>query len=458
MALLRRAPHDPLKPATAGGRLTQPLGRNRHVVRGSLWFVVSMVTGAGLSFLFWIVAAKTADPVAYGVGSKLWAVVQFLNYATTMGLPVAVAKYGSMRRRPFNTLFAWALLYTASTSLLVAVAFAVLAPSFLEGASAEILQRHGVAASGALVFLLITGMAFSVLVEVRLVTLRLWRWVYARVLLVSLIRLPLLLVPALGGSPLGLLLLIGGTPALSGFIGVVVLRRAAAPEDRGPLRPLPPEWWVAFKFSVVNYIGMLLAQAPQFCIPILVDVGPTEFGPFFFAWQISTMLFLVPHIIGQVVLSESSHDVTHIDQQVRAGRRLSVALMAGATALIVVTAPVLIPRFLGPDYQLTADLLPVLSAASIPWAFTAIYLARARVEADHVRTASITLGFAILTLVPTALLSRRTGPVGASQAWFVGNVAAAAFAAAVTRWVRPGIGRARVTGAPEGLAGVPLSG
>ena len=56
--------------------------------------------------------------------------------------------------------------------------------------------------------LLITGMAFSVLVEVRLVTLRLWRWVYARVLLVSLVRLPLLLVPALGSSPLGLLLLI----------------------------------------------------------------------------------------------------------------------------------------------------------------------------------------------------------------------------------------------------------
>ncbi len=425
------------------------------MVRGSLWFVVSMVTGAGLSFLFWIFAAKTADPVDYGIGSKLWAVVQFLNYATTMGLPIAVAKYGSLRARSFNTLFLWALLYTASTSLLVAIAFALVAPSLLEGGGAAILQRHGGLVSAAVVFTLITGMAFSVLVEVRLVTLRLWRWVYARVLLVSLIRLPLLLVPALGSSPLGLLLLIGGTPALSGFIGVVVLRRASRPEDRGPLLPLPPEWWVAFKFSVVNYVGMLLAQAPQFCIPILVDVGPTEFGPFFFAWQISTMLFLVPHIIGQVVLSESSHDVAHFEQQVRTGRRLSVALMVGATVLILVTAPVLVTRFLGPDYQLTADLLPVLSAASIPWAFTAISLARARVEADHVRTASITLGFAILTLVPTAMMSRRTGPMGAAQAWLVGNLAAAVFAAAVTRWVRPGIGRPRIA---ADLARTPLPG
>jgi len=430
----------------------------RHVVRGSMWFVISMVTGAGLSFLFWILAAKTADPTAYGIGSKLWAVVQFLNYATTLGLPIAVAKYGSLARRSFNTLFAWALLSTAASSLVAAVLFAAVAPSFLDASNIEVLQRYGPAYCAAVVFVLITGMAFSVLVEVRLVTLRLWRWVYARVLLVSLIRLPLLAIPALGTNPMGLLLLIGGTPALSGFIGIVVLRRMSPREDRGSWRPLPPEWRVAVKFSLVNYAGMLLAQAPQFCIPILVDAGPTEFGPFFFAWQISTMLFLVPHIVGQVVLSESSHDAAHVDQQVRSGRRLSLALMVGATVVIVLATPVLIPRFLGPDYQLTADLLPILSAASIPWAITAIYLARARVEANHIRTAAITLGFAVLTLVPTALMSRHTGPTGASQAWLLGNVAAAGWAAAVTRWVRPTAARPRAPLSPAAVTGTAAPG
>jgi len=272
MALLSGSSESRGSPDPPGA---ETAGSTRHVVRGSLWFVISMVTGAGLSFVFWILAAKTADPLEYGIASKLWAVVQFLNYATTLGLPIAVAKYGSLARRSFSTLFAWALLSTAASSLLAAVLFAAVAPSVLNAANLEVLERHGPAYCAAIVFVLITGMAFSVLVEVRLVTLRLWRWVYARVLVVSLVRLPLLFIPALGASPLGLLLLIGGTPALSGFIGVVVLRRMSPAEDRGAWRPLPPEWPVALKFSLVNYAGMLLAQAPQFCIPILVDAGPT---------------------------------------------------------------------------------------------------------------------------------------------------------------------------------------
>jgi O-antigen/teichoic acid export membrane protein len=406
-------------------------GDQRTVVRGSAWFVGAVAVGAALSFAFWLVAARLDGRGVLGPASSLWAQIQLVNYLTSMGLPLALARFGSGRPRTVHVLFAWALLYTAVTSAIGTVVYGLVAPSVIDEAFLAPLWRWGVPAGLTLFFVLITGMAFALLVEVRLVTLRRWYWVLGRVVLIGVARFPLLLLAAFHDDAAGLLLLIGGMPALSGFLGVLALRAATPARDRAALLPLPPEARPAFKFASVNYLGMLAAQAPQFGLPVVVTgfVSTDEFAAFYMAWQITVMIFLVPHTIGQIVLTEGSRSAHSVDHQVRLGLVLSMAVMTLAAVTVFAAAHLgLVTKVLGAGFALTGALLPRLVAAGVPWAVTCVCLAKARIEGDHLRTMAITVGFALCTLVPGVVMTRAAGVNGAAWAWLLGNTVAAGVA------------------------------
>jgi hypothetical protein len=76
-----------------------------------------------------------------------------------------------------------------------------------------------------------------------------------------------------------------------------------------------------------------------------------------------------------------------------------------------------------------------------------VCLAKARVEGDHLRTVMITVGFALLTLIPAVIMTNRSGVDGAAWAWLVGNGLAAVLAAAATVLLR---GRVRGDLVPSG--------
>jgi O-antigen/teichoic acid export membrane protein len=404
-------------------------GDERTVVRGSAWFVGSVATAAALSFLFLLLAARLDRAGAFGPASSLWAQLQLVNYLTGMGLPLALARFGSGRPRTVHVLFSWALLYTAATSAVGTAIYGVVAPLLIDDVFLAPLFRWGTPAGLVLFFVLTAGMSFALLVEVRLVTLRRWHWVLGRVLLLSLARFPFLALPLFHDDAVGLLVLIGGMPALSGFLGVALLWAATPVRDRGPLLPAPPELRPAFTFATVNYVGMLAAQAPQFALPVVVTglVEPGEFAAFYLAWQITVMVFLVPHTIGQIVLTEGSRSSG--GHQARVGLVLSLAVMVVALVVVWFASAVgLVTALFGDGFALTGELLPRLVAAGIPWAVTSICLARARVDGDHVRTVGTTVAFALLTLVPAALMTRLSGVDGASTAWLLGNTAAAVVA------------------------------
>ena len=184
------------------------------------------------------------------------------------------------------------------------------------------------------------------------------------------------------------------------------------------------------------------------------QVDAQENAAFYLAWTITTVVFLVPHTVGQVVLAESSRQEERLAHQVKIGMSLAVLLMVGAALAAWVGSTVITQRFFGASYAETAVVLPRLVAAGIPWAVTAICLARARVLHHGPATVAITGGFALLTLVPAGLLTASSGVVGTADAWFVGNVLAAFLAVAISLVVKPGA-RACVVASPEPAGGQP---
>ena len=145
---------------------------------------------------------------------------------------------------------------------------------------------------------------------------------------------------------------------------------------------------------------------------------------FYIAWAVTQMTFLLPHMIGQAYLTESSKD---IDVDDRMTLHLSLGVMA-VVAVLAVPAGLVLGVTLGPDYEIVARLLPWLLAGCLPWAVTASHLARARRHHEDGAVVAITVSFFVVTLGAVALGAPSGGVTSAAQAWVVANVMVALFA------------------------------
>lgn len=392
-----------------------------HTLRGSVWSVASVLIASFSGFAFWFVANGLNDPEDIGSAQKLWTAVQFVNYLTSMGLPVAVARYSRGEDPLARSLFGWAVVYTTVTSAVGTIGYFIV----FRGDVAGRLSYWGYPGAISLFFLAVAGMSLAFLVEIRLMTLRRWGWVVLRVVVLGMTRFPLLWLVPIGDDGLWLFLLVAGTPALTGFVGVAMFR------GRRPwgLLPIAPRLMDAFRYASVNYFGLLAEKAPAFVLPVVVAVrvDEVEFATFYYVWMVTLIVFLVPETIGRVLLVEGGKDGARVDHQVREGLRMGVPLMmlvaGGAVAL-----PNLIGMIFGEEFNGAREVFPMFMVAGVPWVVTTTGLARARVMENGAQTVLITGAYAAATLVPSLWLVSSDGIDGAARAWVVGHLVAAAVA------------------------------
>lgn len=393
-------------------------------MRGSSWLVATVAVTAASGFTFWVAAATLEDQDVVGEAAALFTSAMFVNYATNLGLPVALARYVVDDRRPTLRLYGLFTVASAATSLVAGALYVVL----LEGDAKRSIESLGW--FGAATFVVVAvGCGLAVLVEVRLMALRRWGWVLGKVLLVAAGRVVLLVFRPDGDPAIWLFLAVAGPLALSGYLGLVVLRTSG----HGPSRPwpLPSTTAPAVRLAGVNWAALLLAQGPQFALPVLVlrAVSSDENASFYVAFGVATVVFLLPHVIGQVLLVEGGRDGAELGSQLRLALLLSTALMVGI-ALVTWVGSGLVTAVYGEEYADAKEILPVLVGAGVLWALTSTCLARARVLEDSLSTMAITVAFALGTLVPAALLVPAHGGGGATAAWLFGNMVAAAVALA----------------------------
>jgi O-antigen/teichoic acid export membrane protein len=416
-----------LRPGPGAATVDAPVDARRHVVLGSVWMTASVAAGAVGGTAFWLLAANLYTASAVGTAAALFSSLAFVNYATGMGLVVAVPRFAGRVDESSDVLFSWGLLYTAVTSAVGAVAFLVL---FHTGSS-RALSEWGWLVGGAVFTTIAVGTGLYVMVDARLIVARRWDLVFVRVVVINVLRVPLLFTPY-AGDALWVFLLSSAPLAIAGFIGVA--RLPGRVTGRYRLFPRPPVWRAALRFTHVNYAAMLAYWAPMLVLPVIVLVAvPARVNAsFYVAFSIVSVMFLVPSTITQVLLSEGSLDASSRHAQARTAFLLTVGLMFVALVGAIVAAP-LITVVYGPSYRKAADILPWLVAGGIPWAVTCVAITVARLRNGTVATLLIPTVLAVATIVPALYLVPDGGLTGVTQAWLVGNVAAALVSAAVLR-------------------------
>ncbi|MCU1497432.1 MAG: hypothetical protein JWM47_1385 [Acidimicrobiales bacterium] len=407
-------------------------GGHRHLLTGSSVLVVgAAVQGLG-GMVFSLIVAQWDTKAHFGDASALFTSVLFVTYLAGLGLPVALARYAADRSEDSHVVFAWGAVATAISSIVASSLYL----GIVHPKAAHVLwDWHPV--GGFLLFaLVVTGSAFSLVVDVRCMTMRRWNLVLGRIAVVAVAKVALL---PLGGAsthrPVLLFLYLGGPVAASGFAGLAVVNRITGGRHR--LAPRPPTARAAVRYSVINYLSTLAYQAPYFALPVivLVHVDSSTNSSFYVAWGIVAIAFYVPSAIGQALLAEGGKDGAHLRSQMRLAMVLAVGLMALGTVVTYLGRGIVVAAY-GEDYRDSAHILPAMMLAGIPWALSSLYLTEARVMHRHASTVIITVTLTLAIIVPALILVPGTGKGhgldGASTSWLVGNVVAAMVAIVVT--------------------------
>ncbi|CAN5729419.1 hypothetical protein BH20ACT2_BH20ACT2_04220 [soil metagenome] len=411
----------------------RPTGHH-HLLTGSAVLVLGAAVQALTGSVFWLVAARLDDQADVGNATALYTSVLFVTYLAGLGLPVAVARYAADRSAEADTVFTWGLLATAASSLVFGIGYVAVVPA---GAADVLTDLHPV--GGPLLFaVLVVGAAYSLVVDVRFMTVRRWNLVLIRIIAVGLIRIPLLFaLPDHDDRALWLFVFAAGPVAVSGFLSAAVLDRVTGGQLR--LRPPPRTAAAVARYSAVNYVSTLAYQAPYFVLPVIVlaHVRAEVNASFYVAWGIVSVAFYVPSAIGQALLAEGGKDGAQLRGQLRLAMGLAVGLM-GVGALGAFVGSDVVEAVYGRDYAEAARILPSLMAAGVPWAITSLYLTEARVRHRHVATVAITVALTGAIIVPALVLVPRHGIDGAGQAWLIGNIIAAVVAVTASGLSRRG--------------------
>jgi O-antigen/teichoic acid export membrane protein len=393
---------------------------HRHLLTGSAAVVANMDVHAVTGSVYWLLAARLDSQHDVGHATALYTSVLFVAFLAGLGLPVAIARYGTGTDREDHVLYTWAVVATTLASTLGAAIYLV---SIRSAAVDELLDWNAVL--GPVLFATLTiGGALSLLVDVRLMTQRRWGLVLARAVVVGVIRFPLLLISFDTHRPIWLLTASALPTALTGIGGVLAMRVVTG--DGLHLGPTPAEARPMVRFSLVNWVSTISYQLPTFAMPVivLVSVSARANASFYVAWGVVGVACYVPTAIGQALLTEGGRDGAHLRSQVRLALGAALGLMV-VTALAASLLRGLLPVLYGHEYQQAADVLPTLMAATIPWAITSIYLTEARVQHRTADTVTITIVLSLGTLLPALLVVPDHGLAGAATSFLVGNLLAA---------------------------------
>jgi O-antigen/teichoic acid export membrane protein len=406
---------------------------SRHLLTGSTVLVLGAAVQGFGGLAFSIFVNKIDVKADFGDATALFTSILFVTYLAGLGLPVALARYAPDRSTDSHVVFGWAMVATVPASIVASGLYLWLVNPH---AAQTVLWDWNPVLGFTVFAVVVVGSAFSLIVDVRFMTMRRWNLVLARICIVAVAKIALLpLFQSSDQRALMIFLDLAAPVAISGFLGALLVPKVTGGRHR--LRPKPATARAAVRYSAINYVSTLAYQAPYFALPVIVlsNVDSATNGSFYVAWGIVAIAFYVPSAIGQALLAEGGKGGAHVRTQMRLALALAMGLMALGTVATFLGKGLVIAAF-DESYREAAHILPAMMLAGIPWAITSLLLTEARVLHRNVATVIITITLTLSIIVPALILVPESGPKGgldgASAAWLIGNVFAALVAIVVT--------------------------
>lgn len=399
----------------------QAPGVRGEVLTGSMWVMGGFIVQAASGLVFWLLAARLHPASTIGAATALFSSMQFINYATNLGVQDLLSRFHVARHSSSDSLLGWSVLLGTATSLLATIAYVLVAPTGVTNAIAGV----GLGWGTAVLAVLAAGAALVAAVDARLMAARRWRLVFWRLSLIGVARLPLLALPSPDDAGVWIFAVMAGPIAVSGYLGLAFVTRSS--KTRLALRPRPSSSEV--RFAGGAWLTNILVLSPQFALPVVVlaHVEAAAYAAFFLAWTIVAVVTIVPVATSKVLLAEGTRLGRPTGHQTLVGLMVGVGAAVLATLGTVILHPLVVVLY-GSSYSRVADLLPPLCLGAVPWAVTTVLLGRARLRQDTRSTLITTSVMAFAVVGGALLLAPARGVDGAVLAWILGSSLSAATA------------------------------
>lgn len=405
---LRSAPQrSPFSAAKAAWRRHQDLLRNASTLAATTG-VTSL-----LGFAYWATAARLFSQQAVGYGAAAISAMTLLGTIGMLGMGTLLI--GELPRRTARAgLISAALLTCGLGSLVLALAFSLLAPHF----SQRFQHVSGTLAQTALLSIGVVLTGISLVFDQATIGLMRGGLQLTRNTIFAaakLVALPVAAVVLHDQFGVGIVACWVAGIALSMVVLALRLRF-------GGTSVLPrPEWGVLRRLGKTafahNWLNLSMT-IPLTLIPVLVTVvvSPSANAAFYSAWMLSSFLKIVPLHLSTVLFAIAAADPQVIARKLRFTLRLSLMIGLPGMALLGFGAHLALSAF-GPGYASIATLpLCLLVIGYLPTIPKTLYIAVCRAVGRIPRAAAVMTGAAVMEVTASAVGGAYGGLKGLSFA------------------------------------------
>lgn len=407
--------------------------RRDHLLRNSLFLMLTIAGRALLGFVYWVIAARLIPTATIGLAAAFISAYTLASVIANPGLHSGLNQALPSARpgKEWSALVNGSIVTGAACSIvvgsLIGAGLPLVSPQFSPVAASP-LSFIGFVAG-------VTGSVLGVIVDFTFVAQRASGVMFARSLVFGVGKIPLLLVSIhLVGrhSSTGVwsTWVVADLVSIAGAIafGLPAMGRGyrfslegAGAKLRAMVRDLGGH-------HLTNLGGIL----PMLVLPIEVvaRVSAQANAYFYVTWMLCSLFFMISPSVEFALFTEGSHDPTSI----WATARRSLMITAGLL-VVPMAGYALLGRFVlgiyGPAYaRQGATLLLVLVSSALPDAVTNIYVSVLRVERRLLESSGLNLAMAVVALAGAWFLLPRLGITGAGVAWLAAQLAGTAWTAA----------------------------
>jgi O-antigen/teichoic acid export membrane protein/glycosyltransferase involved in cell wall biosynthesis len=411
----------------ATGRHMRPFA-GKAMTGNAIGLVIGRAAAMGLGFLFWLVAARVAEPAQVGFTAGVVSAMMLCTQFAQLGAGQAfITLYPRHLKKP-APLLDTVLSMAAIGAVVVGLVFLLLARTIFTRLDHV---AHDPVWAVAFLALTVFGTAQIAFDQISM-GLQRGRQAVTRNVACGLLTLaPLAVLPAIGigVSKLGLFLawVLGGAGTVT--VGLWQLWKTCRGYLYRPrlVRSLVPAMLTT---GLPNHVLTVAERVPGLVLPIVVTelLSPTENAYWYIIWMSALVVYITPQSVGIALFAEGSHRPDAMSVATTQALRISLIFGGGCAAVLLVIANPML-HLLGDGYeQAGAGPLRILLLGVIPMAFIGAYYGRCRARQRLAEAIATAVLGGLAGVFVTAIAGVHFGLTGMAIAWVLVQTVVAAWA------------------------------
>lgn len=389
---------------------------NEPLYKNSLYLMLTMISGTGSGFIFWLIAAKYYNPEDIGLAVATISAINLLSIFTRFGFEIGIIRYlphENNKSSMINSCISTIILFSILVGFIFICGLDVFSPKLL-------FLRD----SMYLIFLFVIFTVSSSLFPLQnniYVAFRNTKYSFYQSLICMSRILALPILVSIGFF--GVYLAYGFGILTSVIFGIFFINKVY-PSYR--LYPYVENSILnkMIHFSFGNYIAIILETLPNFLLPILIvnSLGAEINAYYYIAWSFSGILLMVPKATATSLFAEGLYSK----------RDLFTNTMKTLRFAFILIVPMILGIFLFGDYMLSVfgreyseyafGMLKMFSLASLSNSLNIIYISIKRVNKEINSVIFINFILAFFTIIGGYFLMNRIGLIGIGVAWLLANL------------------------------------